>query len=139
MMKRIPREQIMEILDRLEGNCGLYVEYLESGEVFTVDPELVLPSASVIKVPMLALLLKDAGEGKFDLQEPQVIAESNRVGGTGILYELDRDYRPSLYTVAKLMISVSDNMCTNHIMDLIGMERFNRFWTDEGYPSFRLM
>ena len=138
-MNTIPRDAILAELDKLEGSYGVYVEDLHSGDLLEINPELVLPSASIIKVPMLALLLKDAADGLVDLSEPQVIAENNRVGGTGILYELDRDYCPTLYTAGKLMVVLSDNTCTNHIMDLIGIERFNAFWAEQGYPSFRLM
>ncbi|MBQ5805642.1 MAG: serine hydrolase [Lachnospiraceae bacterium] len=138
-MKQIPRLEIEQILAELKGTCGLYIEHLGTGEVFEVNGDKVLPSASVIKVPMLALLLKDVHDGIYDWKAPQAISEENTVGGSGILYHLDRYYQPSLESTAKLMIQLSDNMCTNHIMDLIGMERFNEYWAENGYSSFKLM
>lgn len=137
-MKQIPRSEIYSILSRLQGKCGLYIEHLRTGEIMEVNSHWICPSASVIKVPMLAMLLKEVQEGKFEWEEQQTVAEENRVGGSGILYFLDRYYAPTLKTAAKLMIQLSDNMCTNHIMDLLGIERFNRYWAEMGYPSFKL-
>lgn len=62
-MKRIPQNEIYRILSGLAGTVGLYVEDCQSGEIFTINPEHVFPSASVIKVPMLALLMRDAQPG----------------------------------------------------------------------------
>ena len=126
-MKRIPQNEIYRILSGLAGTVGLYVEDCQSGEIFTINPEHVFPSASVIKVPMLALLMRDAQQGLVDLDAPRTIDPRNRVGGTGILCELGTDYTPSLRDLAKLMIVLSDNIATNEIMDVIGMERFNSF------------
>lgn len=69
-MNRIPQNEIYRILSGLAGTVGLYVEDCQSGEVFTINPEHVFPSASVIKVPMLALLMRDAQQGLVDLDAP---------------------------------------------------------------------
>ena len=138
MDKHIPQQAVYEILSGLKGNVGLYVELLDSGEKFEINPGLVFPSASVIKIPMLALLLKDVREGKADWDAPRTIAPINRVGGTGILAYLDQDYAPSLKTLAFLMITLSDNTATNEIMDMIGIERFNEFWKAQGYANISL-
>ena len=138
MDKHIPQQAVYEILSGLKGNIGLYVELLDTGEKFEINPGLVFPSASVIKIPMLALLLKDVREGKADWNAPRTIAPVNRVGGTGVLAYLDQDYAPSLKTLAFLMITLSDNTATNEIMDMIGIERFNEFWKAQGYANISL-
>ena len=80
-MKRIPQNEIYRILSGLAGTVGLYVEDCQSGEIFTINPEHVFPSASVIKVPMLALLMRDAQQGLVDLDAPRTIDPRNRVAG----------------------------------------------------------
>lgn len=69
-MKRIPQNEIYRILSGLAGTVGLYVEDCQSGEIFTINPEHVFPSASVIKVPMLALLMRDAQQGWWTWTPP---------------------------------------------------------------------
>lgn len=138
-MKRIPSYEIFRILSDLTGTVGLYVEDCDSGEVFTINPDYVFPSASVIKIPMLALLMRDVQQGLVDFDAPRKIDDRNRVGGTGILCELGHNYTPSLRDMAKLMIVLSDNIATNEIMDVIGIERLNQFCRDMGYEHITLM
>lgn len=138
-MSRIPSNEIYRILSDLKGTVGLYVEDCTTGEVFTINPDHVFPSASVIKIPMLALLMRDAQEGRVDLDAPRKIDDRNRVAGTGILCELGHDYMPSLRDMAKLMIVLSDNIATNEIMDVIGIDRLNAFCKEMGYQNITLM
>lgn len=138
MTKHIPRQTIHEILSDLKGSVGLYIELLDTGETFEIDPSRLFPSASVIKIPMLSLLLRDVATGRADWSAPHKVAACNRVGGTGILTYLDADYAPSLKTLAFLMITLSDNTATNEIMDMIGIERFNEFWKSQGFEHILL-
>lgn len=138
-MKNLPQKEIYKILAEMSGIAGVYTENITTGEIFEVNPDLLFPSASVIKIPILALLLRDAGEKHMDLHCPHMIDEGNKAGGTGIYLELDAYYEPSIYTLAKLMIVLSDNSATNEIIDLIGMEQFNHFCAAMGYPNTKLM
>jgi len=137
-MGRIPVKDIYGILSGMTGNVGLYIEDCETGEVFTINPDHIFPAASVIKVPMLALLLRDVQEGKADLYAPHKIADNNYIGGTGIINGLSHELTFNLYDMAKLMIILSDNTATNEIMDIIGIDRFNKFWREMGYNSISL-
>lgn len=139
-MKRIPQQKLFERIGTLSaGEVGLYIEDLDSGERFEVNPSLVFPSASVIKIPILALLLKDARDKGMDLYAPHTMNPENRVGGTGILCELEPAYCPPVYYLAKLMIILSDNSATNEIIDLVGgFERVTAFCRETGYHNTSL-
>lgn len=138
-MKKIRQSEIYQLLSELEGDAGLYIRDIESDETLEINPELVFPSASVIKLPMLALLLRDVQEGRMNWKEKRRIAPVNRVGGTGILCELSEAYTPTVEELATLMIVLSDNIATNEIMDIIGIERVNEFCREMGFPHTRLM
>ena len=69
-MKRIPAAEIYRILSSTKGIVGLYIEDCETGEKLVINPEEVFPAASVIKIPMVALLLRDGAEGRVDLHKP---------------------------------------------------------------------
>lgn len=138
-MSRLPRREIYHLLSELDGTVGLFIKELTDGETLEIDPERVFPSASVIKIPMLALLLRDVQEGRVDWTAHRRIAPVNRVGGTGILCELSADYEPTVEELATLMIVLSDNIATNEIMDIVGIERVNAFCRELGCPNTRLM
>ena len=139
-MKRIPQQKICERVSALPaGNVGLYIEDFTSGERFELNPDMVFPACSVIKIPILGLLLKDAKEKNMDLYAPHTMNPANRVGGTGILCALNPDYSPPVYYLAKLMIIMSDNGATNEIIDLVGgFERVTAFCRETGYPKCEL-
>lgn len=137
-MGQIPQTGIYQLLAKMRGTAGLYIHILDTDEIFEINPNQVYPSASVIKIPLLALLLKDVQEGRIPWNIPHAISPDNRVGGTGILYELDADYCPTIETLSKLMIILSDNTATNELIDLVGMERLNQFCVELGFPHTKL-
>jgi len=137
-MAGLPRQKIFELLGCLEGKVSLYAEDLESGEILVICPEEIHVACSLIKVPILALLLKDGEEGKVDPEAKIRIPEEKRVGGTGMICHLSAGLELSWNDIMKLMISVSDNTATNAIIDLLGMERINAFFRDIGLFSTEL-
>lgn len=127
-----PEREVFSVLGSLEGKVAMYLEDLTGGETFTVNPERVFPSASTIKIPLLAAVLKAAEAGKFSLNDQVAIASSNRVGGAGVLGELNPNLRPTVRDLATLMIIQSDNTATNQLIDLVGTEAVNALCRELG-------
>ncbi len=139
-MKKIPHQKIYELLSTTAGRFGIYIKNMESSEVFNINGDTVFPAASVIKIPLLAFLLKNIEEGSIDWNAPVNIASSNRVSGTGILCEIDKNLSPTVRCLAILMITLSDNTATNQIIDIIDLEKFNKFCKEDlGYSNTILM
>lgn len=134
-MTIIPRQKIFELLGSLEGKVALYVEDLETKELFTICPDEVHVACSLIKVPILALMLKSAEEGKVNLEDKIQIPPEKKVGGTGLISHLDSKVELTWKDIMKLMIIVSDNNATNAIIDLLGMEQINIFFNSVGLRS----
>ena len=105
----LPGNAILSVLDYLEGEVGLYLEDVTVGDKLAVNPNQIFPSASIIKIPVLAALFKAAAEGKVDLNAKTTLKAENRVGGGGVLTELSIKLRPTVLDLATLMIIVSDN------------------------------
>lgn len=121
----LPGNAILSVLDCLEGEVGLYLEDVTVGDKLAVNPNQIFPSASIIKIPILAALFKAAAEGKVDLNAKTTLKAENRVGGGGVLTELSIKLRPTVLDLATLMIIVSDNAATNELIDLVGMDQVN--------------
>ena len=137
-MQYIPEETIRGICKEINGSFGLYISLPERGEKLTIDADSLYNSASTIKIPLLALLLKDSVEGRLDLSKPEPIWEGNRVGGSGILNTLSDHYLLPLYDYAVLMMIVSDNSATNQIIDAVGIDRANAFFAANGWNRTHL-
>ena len=138
-MKRIPQNEIYRILSGLAGTVGLYVEGLPVRRDLHHQPGACVSLGQRHQGPYAGPSHAGRTAGAGGPGRPRTIDPRNRVGGTGILCELGTDYTPSLRDLAKLMIVLSDNIATNEIMDVIGMERFNSFCREMGYQNITLM
>lgn len=134
-MHKIPKEELLHICESFDGEYGLYAYVEETGESFGIHENKIFRAASTIKVPLLALLLKDGETGRLDLNRPKCLAPENRVGGTGILQSLAPELALNLYDIAELMIVLSDNSATNEVIDAVEIHRFNDFCREEGFEN----
>lgn len=138
-MRKIPREEIEKLLKELKGNIGVYINLLETGEVYTYNADERFPAASVINFAMLLLLMQDVNDGKIDWNKKIEITENNRIGGTGVLPLLEDDYKPTIAQMANFMITLNDNRATNQLMDILTMDRVNEYMEKLGYKNIKLM
>ena len=128
----IPVEELTRLCKEVEGECGLYVSVPATGERFAWNEHFQVYAASTIKIPVLCLLFRDAEQGRVDLSRTVVAAPENRVGGSGILQSLRPDVEMSIFDLASLMMVMSDNIATNQIIDIVGMDRVREFCKEKG-------
>ena len=120
--------RIFPELASFQGNIGLYFKDLTDNECLEINGGRVFSAASVIKIPLVLTLLEFVEQGKYGLDTSVKINESNRVGGTGVIQNLNKDYVPTVGELITLAISVSDNIATNQLIDLVGgPEKVNEF------------
>lgn len=130
---------IFTILSELNGTVGLYFEDLSTGKKICINSEASFSAASTIKIPLVALLLTQAEQGLIKLSDQVEMDEINRVGGAGIIKELDHNYKPTVLDLAKLAIILSDNAATNQLIDLVGgVNQVNKFCNDIGILDTKL-
>jgi len=130
---------IERIATDLPGVMGVSVIDIESGETFGVNDSLVFPQGSAIKVSILVAMYVRQAQGDMDLDQPVAIRTDDRVGGSGYLRHFgDGTSNLSLHDLAVLMITVSDNMATNILIDRVGMSTVNSIMTDLGFPQTKL-
>ena len=115
------QEQIAAIAQQVDGVLGVYVKDLASGAEVAHNAEMVFPMASVVKVPILYELYRQAESGSVDLGKRTLFAAHHLVPGSGILQDLDFGIAPTLKDLATLMIIVSDNAATDLVIEQIGL------------------
>jgi beta-lactamase class A len=84
-----------------------------------------VPSASIIKVPIMVAAMTAAKEGRLDLDEIHILTDSEKVGGAGILQTYPNRSRLSYADLIRLMISISDNTATNILITDLSREVIN--------------
>src|SRR6516165_10009815 len=87
-----------------KGKVAIAVKHLETGESFYLDADAVMPTCSLIKLPVLIETYLQADEGKFKLTDKVALKEADRVPGSGILtYHFSEGASLSVRDLTRLM------------------------------------
>jgi beta-lactamase class A len=109
-----------------KGKVAIAVKHLGSGETFFLNADAVMPTASLIKLPVMAEVYAQARDGKLKLDEMLTLTKEEMVPGSGILTDhFSPGAKFSLRDAVRLMIVFSDNTATNLVLDKIGIPSTN--------------
>lgn len=120
---------------RYSGRWTAAVTGLTTGDHVGIDEEAVMPTASLIKAPILLALYQDVHAGRLRLDEPTTYEQAHYCRGSGVLQHLAPGTRMTVRDAAMLMIIISDNAATNMCIDLVGLDRLNEAWRRDGYAA----
>jgi beta-lactamase class A len=130
---------IADVDRHLDGVLAVEILDLSTGQKFSLHADEVLPTASSIKIAILAELFRQGQQGKINLNDFYTLQQSDIVGGSGIAEALTPGRtRLTIRDVAALMISVSDNSATNIIIDRVGLDNVNALLDSLGLTQTRL-
>ena len=102
------------------GEFAFAARNLASGEEVGLDPDRVMPTASTIKLCVLAELFRVLDACTLTPgQRIDLVPEDYR-GGSGILKDLEPGLRPTVHDLATLMVALSDNVATAALVRLLG-------------------
>lgn len=114
-----------------DGKMSVYVDDLK-GNIIQIGEKEVFETASTIKTYILAALFASAERGEADLEEQIEYKKEHYVVGSGVLQTLSIGTKLKVKDVAMLMISISDNIATNMMIDYLGLKRINRYIQEMG-------
>ena len=129
---RALQERIEGIVARVDGTIGVAVKELAGGVEVLVNADELYPTASVMKVPVLFELYRQAEAGTVDLDQRVEFTRDHLVPGSGVLQALALGLQPTVKDLATLMITVSDNAATDMVLDLIGIDALAQTLRDLG-------
>lgn len=131
-------DQISEICEAFDGRIGLSATNLQTEETVGYQAEDVFPTASVIKLPVLLTLMQQVEDGLYSLDDPLMLRRGDQIGGSGLLQYLSPGLTMSLRDWAFLMMSISDNLATNVLIDHVGLQNVQMWLSENGYPDVAL-
>lgn len=119
---------LWRLADAFDGTLALAAREEASREVLRLRADRAMPTASVIKLAVLVAVYARAQAGALSLTDRLTIRDGDRVGGSGVIYELSAGTALTIRDLATLMVVVSDNMATNLLIDAAGgAPAVNRF------------
>ena len=122
-----------------QGKVTLMIKNLKSGEIYAVDPDLPMPTASLIKFPVMVEAYRQAEAKTIDLNKTITLEKGDKVPGSGILTTHFSDgVTFPLLDAIHLMIVFSDNTATNLVLDEIGLKSTAETMEKMGYPNTKI-
>jgi beta-lactamase class A len=109
-----------------EGELGVYVQNLASGEAYSWRADDPWYLASLIKIPVAAQVLAERQAGTLTLDERLTLAQSDFVDGAGPTNWHDPGTPISIRYLMEQMITVSDNTASDMLIDRVGLEAVNQ-------------
>lgn len=131
-------KKILELINNINYSFGLYFDDL-NGNIIKYQENKLFETASTIKVFILAALYHEIYKGNLSKFEEIDYKKDLRVGGSGILKSMEEGIKMNLKNYAVLMISISDNVATNILIDKIGgVKKINSIIKKLGFEKTQL-
>jgi beta-lactamase class A len=117
------KKQIEGAISGIEGEIGVAVKHLETGEELAINGDVYFPMASVFKVPVFVEVMAQIKEGRFSLEDEISIQKTDQHMGSGYLSDLDAPgIILSIRNLINLMMMISDNSATDILLTKVGAE-----------------
>lgn len=119
------KDWLESLCKSLNGRVG-YIIASEDGSLdIRRGADQVFPSASIIKLPVLWAIFCKIHDGKLDLSQKTVMRSADIVDGYGVLKNIHPGAELTMLDLCNLMIHYSDNIATNLLIEIVGMDYIN--------------
>lgn len=118
--------KLEELAQAHEGNVAAVVQKLGEPVVFSRNADIAMPTASLIKFPVMVEAYYQFQEGKVRRSDLVMLQKDDMVPGAGVLTpHFSPGATMTLRDAIRLMIAYSDNTATNLVLDHIGIRPVN--------------
>ena len=122
-----------------KGKVAIAVKNLKTGESWSMNADSPMPTASLIKFPVMIEAYRQVHEKKTSLDRMITLKKEDMVPGSGILtYDFTPGSTLALKDAIRLMIKFSDNTATNLVLDVIGLDATAKTMEAMGYPNTKI-
>ena len=106
---------------------------------FSVNGDTPLVAASMIKLAVATEFLDEVETGEIAMEEPYTVQAGDIVGGTGSVQSAGAGSTYTYGELARLMISESDNVGANVLIERMGMDAVNAQMEELGLANTHLV
>lgn len=94
--------------------------------------------ASTLKIPVMVEIYRKIDAGELSLDEPWTLTDEVRVMGSGVLNHMRAGATVALEDLIYLMISISDNLATDVLITMAGLDAIARAMSDLGMKRSKI-
>ena len=120
------KEELMRRVAEFPGHTAIYFKNLITGETFGYNEREMMCAASVIKLTIMVELFRQMEAGQVKRDSLLEMKDEYRVPISGVLTLMHAGLMVTPIDLCALMIAVSDNVATNMLIDLLGLENIQR-------------
>jgi beta-lactamase class A len=117
--------RLKDIAAAHHGKVALYATQLNTGATVSLDPDVIVQTASVVKLTILYEAMEQVRAGKSHWDDKITLQPGDGVSGSGLLLFLDTPQTLTLKDILTLMVIMSDNTAANLAMDKLGLANIN--------------
>jgi beta-lactamase class A len=131
--------RIEPLIHAHKGKVCVAIKNLRTGESFQYQADHAMPTASLIKFPVMIEAYRQAAAGQINLDAMLTLKKEIKVPGSGVLtYHFSAGSSFPLRDAVRLMIAYSDNTATNMVLDAIGLGATAATMESMGYPNTKI-
>jgi beta-lactamase class A len=131
--------RINPLVKEHKGKVAVAVKHLKTGESFYLNADDPMPTASLIKLPVMVEVYWQAKEEKVKLDTKLTLKKEDKVPGSGVLTNhFSEGASFPLKDAVRLMIVFSDNTATNMALDQIGIPSTNKRMAELGLKHTKI-
>jgi len=132
-------DKLSPLIKAHQGKVAIGIKNLTSGETYYHQADLVMPTASLIKLGIMTAAYRLSDQSEIKLNDMVLLQKEDKVPGSGILTSnFSEGASFPLKDAIRLMIAYSDNTATNLVLDHIGIRTVNTILTQMGFPNTRI-
>jgi len=131
-------DALLPFLEEHEGRVAAAVRHLETGQGFTLCATERMPTASLVKLPVMVAVYAAAHAGSVGLDDPLTLATGDLVPGSPVLDKFSPGATFTLRDAVRMMIAASDNTATNLVLGRIGLPATNALLDGLGLHGIHL-
>ena len=124
--KKTLEKVLLPAIEQHRGDVGLAVKHLKTGESYEYRADQQMPTASLIKLPVMIATYEAVDQGTLSLDDKVELKKEDKVPGSGVLTS---HFSPGttipLRDAVHLMMVYSDNTATNLVLDKLGLATTN--------------
>lgn len=132
------KQTLSEQIAKFNGEVGILIKDVDMGWEISFNKEKLFPSASLVKIPIMASCFYAIQEGKFKFNRIVKLKLTDKVAGSGILKDMHTGKEFSIEDLLELMIADSDNTATNMLVSQLGFTYLNASFKSLGLKNTNL-
>jgi beta-lactamase class A len=128
-----------QTIQGFNGDIGIYVKDLKTGQTVAINADTVFPTASIVKVPILVGIVDKIHKGELSYNEQLIYKDSLLYEGEDILGSFKNNEKIVLKKLIMLMLTTSDNTASLWLQSLAGTgTRVNALLDSVGFTNTRI-